>query len=265
MELYPINIVRLQMLESGQFINRFIKNFENSGLNPDEDAIIKAEVADLKLQMLTYVKAIKQIKAMAESEALKSLDIKRRRHFSIVKRAHSIYEYDEDVLVSTAYSVIKIILIKYKNTSLQNYETESLSIEKFINEIRNAKNNAMQTLLLIPAIDQLELANEAFKTMFNRRSSINISTVKYNTLALRKGVFETYRNLATYTILMAKRKKTPFYITTLEVLNNGREYFADIIAHRKGVLEKRKLKKEKVEVLEKNSEEESETSPIGTE
>ena len=249
MELHPINVARLAMLESGQFINRFIKDFENAGVNADEDPLIESELADLKLQMLTYSDALMQMKARAESVALQTLDINRRRRFSVVKRAHSVYEYDEAEPVSEAYRSIDIIVRKYKNTPFQNYETKSLSIEKFIIDVRKAKNNAMQTLLLVPTIDQLELANEAFKTMFNSRSSKNISTKKYNTKALRTAIFETYRNLATYTFLMAKRKKTPFYETTLKALNNGRAYYAEILAHRKGVKNKRDLKEEKVEIV----------------
>ncbi|WP_432670885.1 DUF6261 family protein [Flavobacterium sp. SM2513] len=249
MELYPINIVRLQILESGQFINRFIQNYENSGINPDEDAIIKSEVADLKLQMVTYTKALRQIKARAESAALTLLDINRRRRFAVVKRAHSIYEYDENDLVSEAYQRINVILRKYKKTPFQNYETKSLSIKNFIIEVRSAKNNAMVTLNLTTVIDTLETANLAFNTMFNNRSSKNASAEKYNTNALRMTIFDSYRKLASYIHLMANHKKTPFYITTLEVLNNGRSYFADIIAHRKGVLEKRKLQKKKLEIV----------------
>lgn len=250
MDLYPINIVRLHILESGQFINRFIEDFENSGVNPNEDLIIKGEVEDLTLQMVTYNKALRQIKARAETVALQSLDLTRRRRFSIVKRTHSIYEFEDDALVSTAYRSIRVIIRKYKNIPTENYETESLSITNFITEVRNAKNNAMVTLNLNDAIDKLELANSAFKTMFNRRSSSNASTTKYDTFALRTRLFETYRNLAAYTHLLANQKKTPFYYTTLSAFNTGREYFADLLAHRKGIQKKRKLKGENLDIEE---------------
>jgi hypothetical protein len=249
MELYPINVARLAMLESGQFINRFMKDFENSGVNSDEDPLIQSEIADLKLQMLTYGNALMQIKAREESAALQLLDINRRRRFSVVKRAHSVYEYDEEVIVSEAYRGIKVILTNYKNLPFENYEAESLGIEKCIADLRNAKNNATETLLMRPVIDALEVANEAFKRVFSNRSSKNISSKKYDTKALRTAIFETYRNLATYTFLMAKRKKTPFYETTLKALNNGRAYYADILAHRKGVKNKKDLKQEKVEIV----------------
>ena len=35
--------------------------------------------------------------------------------------------------------------------------------------------------------------------------------------------------------IMAKRKKTPFFITLLEVVNNGRAYYADTLAHRAAI------------------------------
>ena len=53
-----------------------------------------------------------------------------------------------------------------------------------------------------------------FKNKFNQRSSENISTVHYNSKQLRKEIFSTYNDLASYVLIMAKRKKTPFFITT---------------------------------------------------
>ena len=249
MELYPINVARLNVLEAAAFINRFIADFEKSGLNTDDDVELKLQLDDLNVQLPTFIKAVKQTKASAETAQLKALDKRRDRKFAVVKRFTSAYEYSDYDDELAAYRQVSIIIKEFKLIKKANYMAETLAIELFIKKVRNEKNDAMNKLLLQPAIDNLEVANEAFRTIFNQRSSREISKEKYNTTELRTAIFDTYKSLASYILIKAKIKKTPYYITSLNVLNYGREYFADLLAHRKGVLEKRKLKKEKVEVL----------------
>ena len=56
----------------------------------------------------------------------------------------------------------------------------------------------------------------------------------YDTKLLRKNILATYKDLAEYVFVMAKRKNVAFYTDTLTAINNGRKYFADILAKRAG-------------------------------
>lgn len=235
MELYPINVARLNVMEAAAFINRFIVDFEKSGLDANDDAELKLQLDDLILQLPPFNKAVKQIRARAETAELKKLDLIRDRKFSVVKRFTSAYEYSDDEEHLTAYRQIWIIIEKFNIIKNANYMAETLAIELFIKRVRDEKNDAMNKLLLQPAIDNLEVANESFKTTFNERASKEISTQKYNTTELRVAIFDTYKSLAGYILIKAKIKKTPYYITSLKILNNGREYFSWILKRRNGV------------------------------
>ena len=232
MKLYPINLARLNMMEAAAFIKRFVIDFEKSGLDANEDTELKLQMDELMLQFATFSKAVKQMRAMSETEELKKLDVHRDRKFSVVKRFASAYEYSDDEEERTAYGQIWIIIKNYKIIKEANYESESLAIELFIKNVRNAKNEAMNKLLLQPAIDKLEVANEAFRTIFNQRSIREISKEKFNTFEIRTAIFETYKSLANYILIKAKVKKTPYYDTSLKILNNGREYFSWILKRR---------------------------------
>src|SRR4030095_11596621 len=95
---------------------------------------------------------------------------------------------------------------------IHNFEAESLGIDNLIAELRSAENLPLaQTLGMVPHINNLETANTEFKTTFNTRSSDNVSTVVYNTKALRTAILATYKDLAEYVLVMAKRKNTPYY------------------------------------------------------
>ena len=91
-----------------------------------------------------------------------------------------------------------------------------------------------QTLGVEGRINNLETANTNFKNKFNTRSTDTITTVVYDTKALRKAILETYKELAEYVLVMAKRRNTAYYLDILTVINNGREYFANILARHSG-------------------------------
>lgn len=239
MKLYPISTMRLQLLESGQFIVRFLTDFDNSGLVATTDAEFKKQLDQLRAQSPIYNNALMQVKAKAESEELVGLDLHRDRRFSSLRRALSAYEFTDDATEKMAYLELNVIMRRFNDIEKANYEAESLGIDKVVEDFRAAKDHAIDTLQLKRFVDKLEEANDAFKIMFSQRSSDTISTVTYDTKALRSAIFETYKDLAEYSLVIAKRNKSvPFYITLMDVLNTGREYYADILARRKGINER---------------------------
>ena len=239
MKLYPITTTRLQLLESGQFIVRFITDFDNSGLVATTDAEFKKQLDELRAQSPIYNNALMQVKAKAETEELVGLDLRRDQKFSSLRRALSAYEFTDDAAEKMAYLELNVIMRRYNDIEKANYEAETLGIDKIVEDFRAAKDHAIDTLQLVRFVNKLGEANDAFKLMFNNRSSETISTVTYDTKGLRTAIFNTYKDLAEYSLVIAKRNKTvPFYITLMDVLNTGREYYADILARRKGINER---------------------------
>ena len=238
MQLYPISTSRLQVIEAGQFINRYIEDVENSGQVLTTDAEFNIQFTKIKTINISYNDALLQVKAHAESIALINLDTRRDHKIAVIRRFTSAYEYTDDPAELAAYREINVILRKYKNIEIDNYETESLAISNMIIEIRGAQNHAIDTLNLPRHVDNLEFANNEFKTMFANRSTEIGSEIEYDTKALRKEIFTVYNKLANYVLMMADYKQTPFFIDMLRRVNTGREYFADVIARREGINKK---------------------------
>ncbi|WP_432672065.1 DUF6261 family protein [Flavobacterium sp. SM2513] len=243
MQLYPISTTRLQVIEAGQFINRYIEDVTNSGQVLTTDPEFKIQFDKIKAINIPYNEALLQVKARAETLALLELDLRRDRKVLVIRRFTSAYEYTDDPGELAAYREINVILRKYKNVEKDNYETESLAITNMIIEIRGAQDNAMDALNLKRHVDNLEVANDEFKTMFANRSTEIGSTVEYDTNALRKEIFVVYNKLANYVLMMADYKGTPFFLDMLRRVNTGREYYADIIARREGVNKKNNANK----------------------
>jgi Family of unknown function (DUF6261) len=235
MKLYPLSFPRLQYLETGQFIIRFLTDFDSLNLDPTTDNEFETLYDSLQTQSPIYDVALMQIRAKAESELLMAQDDIRDKKVSTLRRAVAVFEHSDVEAEITAYKLLKIVLNTYKDIEKANFEAETLGLDNLIAELRNeAHLPAVQTLALTNHINNLEVANNNFKTTFNTRSTTTINTTVYNTKLLRKNIIATYKELVEYVYVMAKRKKTPFYIDTFTVINNGRKYFADIIARRSG-------------------------------
>ena len=55
----------------------------------------------------------------------------------------------------------------------------------------------------------------------------------YNVKDLRKELTDIYQRLSAYIIANAQVKDEAFFTKTMEVLNNSRKYYADVLARRK--------------------------------
>ena len=236
MKLHPINLSRLTYLDSGQFIVRFLTDYAASGLNASEDSVFQELYNNLSAQSPIFNLALQQIRAQAETEELTALDEIRDKKVIVLQRALSVFEHTDSTEQKTAYTTIKIVLKSYKDITKANYEAESLGLDNLVAELRNAAHlPALQLLGLESHVAVLETANTNFKDKFNLRSTATMSKEVYDTKMLRLEILNTYKELAEYVLVMAKRKKTDYYAATLVVLNNGRQYFDNIIARRAGV------------------------------
>jgi hypothetical protein len=238
MKLYSLNTTRLQYLESGQFIIRFLTDFKSQNLDPNSDPEFKTLYDSLLTQSPVYDSALMQIRAKAESELLMVQDDSRDKKGSTLRRALNVFQHSDVAAEQSAFKILKIVLNTYKDIETVSFEAESLGLDNLVAELRSpAHAPAVATLGLTTHINNLETANATFKTTFNTRSTATISNVVYDTKLLRKNILTTYRDLAEYVHVMAKRKNTPFYNDTLTALNNGRKYFSDSIARRLGTNE----------------------------
>jgi hypothetical protein len=240
MKLYPLNLSRLQYVESGQFIVRYLTDITSAGIVTTTDAEFKNLHQALVSQSPKYNDALVQIKAKAESAMLLDQDDKRDKKIVTIRRAVSVYEFSDIAAEQVAYRNLKIVLHSFDGVEKRNYEAETLGIVNLLRELHSTTYAPFVQLLgLGRYITDLETASNNFTTMFNKRSNDIISTVVYDTKALRTNLLDSYKNLAEYVLVMAKTKKnTDYYTNILAVINNGRQYYADILAKREGVAAK---------------------------
>lgn len=231
--MYPLDLFRLHQDEAAAFVQRFSTDFTalnlDSSTEPDFNLLLQAMTA----QLPTYILAVNQIQAQAESKQIVVLDTARDKKLSTFRTALQVYKNSDNNAEKTAYNLIKIVSNNYKNVARDNFETESLNLTKMIGELRNATHlSAVQLLGLENHINNLETANETFKTLFSNRST-NINTTEvYNAKALNKALLASYKKLANYILTMVSIKDVPFYNAVFATTNNIRQYYANSIAGR---------------------------------
>ena len=82
-------------------------------------------------------------------------------------------------------------------------------------------------------IFELETSNTAFNELFSHRSLKDLQKEVYSVKGLRKELTDIYQKLSAYINANAQVKPDEFFVKTLEVLNNSRKYYADVLARRK--------------------------------
>jgi hypothetical protein len=243
MKKYPIDLASLRYDESGQFIHRFLLDFKGTGLDPKTDANFDKLYQEIIKQSPTYDEALGQIIAKAESLFLAERDLGRDRKIITVRRAVFVFEFSDDPAEIVAFTSLKILLDNYIGLEKDNYEAETLGIDNLLADLKGPVYAPYVTTLGIGKhVTNLETEANKFKTIFDNRSNKTVSTVVYNAKALRKNIFGVYGKLVNYVASTAEINDSDFYETTLKAINNGRKYFADLLAKREGVADSQKAK-----------------------
>ncbi|KAA5536953.1 hypothetical protein F0919_04575 [Taibaiella lutea] len=241
MKLHPIKARNLRLAEVGQFIVRYFTDIDSLGLDLKKDIDFYTVHIELKMRSNAYHDAMKQIKAMAETKELEMLDMQRDHMITTLRRAVSVFEYSNNKDEKNAYQIAMIIMRSYTDLESENYEAETFDIQKLLKEWSKPENEEIiEKLELLKHIGNLKNSAEAFDNLFNNRSTTTVRKVSYNTLALKKQMMDSYGKLVHYVTGMISVKSTDkdFYIQILDAINNGRKYFADILARRKGIARK---------------------------
>lgn len=241
-ELTPIHLQSMHHAEFGKFVERFFEDFNKSGLNADTDADFSVLFEDLRSKIATYNKALVQIKESEATQKIAELDKMRANDFQALKDSIKPYRNSKKEERKASYKALKIALDEYKNVTNLSYEEETHKLKALISLLKEPEYKPHITALKLEEfLEELEESNTAFDTLFAERSAQNIGKETYDTKALRKEMTDLYRRMVNYIEALANVKKEEFYPKALEVINNSRKYYADVLAKRGGAIEVEKI------------------------
>lgn len=233
--LQTIYLQGLHHAEFGQFIARFFEDFNRSGLNKEEDSDFNELFENLKSQLPTYNKAMEQIHASQESKNIAALDKIRDADFQALKDSIKPYKKGKTETIIKAYNAIKLVLDQQKGLRRFSYEAQTNRINTLISVLETEEYQSFaNTLRISNFISELKKSNQEFDKLFAKRSYDKLQKETYNAKELRKQLTDNYRKMVNYIDVLAQVKQGEFYPKVLDVINNSRKYYSDMISIRTG-------------------------------
>lgn len=232
-KLTSIYLKDLHQAEFGQFIDRFFEDFKQSSISLDTDADFKKLYEALKTKVPVYTKALEQIRANEETKKIAELDKIRDADIQALRDSIKPYKNSKTEAKKKAYEALKIVLDQYKNLQDEAYEAETKKVDTLVSVLKSEEySDDVSVLNIGEFLQELEQSNRAFDELFAHRSVENLKKEYYDIRAIRKEMTSLYRQMSQYILTLAGIKQDEFYKKVLDVLNNSRKYYADVLAIR---------------------------------
>ena len=234
--LHKLRFASLSHLEAGQIIKRNLEDLVTAAINTTTDVHINNYIQVLTANSNSFDLALIQIKKKQETEVLIALDQQRDTALSFFNRQLRVYQISENAAHITAFKALKIVVDAHKDLASLNYEAESNGIDNLLSEFGNSTFAPhITTLNLAPFVQRIQTTNNNFKTTFSVRSTDVASTVIYDAKILRKAMYDNYTNYINYVLALANvTTANNYYDTILDIVNQSRKYFSDLLARRDG-------------------------------
>lgn len=237
MELIPLSLSALTQLEANELVKRFLSDMEAV---PPAGPRVEVTVFNQYVQGLTtrsgaLQKALLQVQGNAATQTIVALDGERDTAMRVLRKAIKL-ALDSDVPAEAeAAHKLTVLLAMYKKVEHLNYESETMALDKLMDELQSASYAPMVTsLLLTRYVQRLKASNDNFKAQFGSRITGEAFQESFDTRALRQDLMDYYRDFALYLQVMANTSAEPYFSQVLSIVNTARQYYANMVATRRG-------------------------------
>ena len=231
--LEPLRTSVLTNMESGQLMKRHLSDLGTIDPALLVDTPFNDYVHQLNRYAGDYEKSLAQVRKSEETEKIALADIARDKAGNAFGKALKLYAFSDDPAEVEAARALDILFGPFKNIAHLNYEAESIAIDKLISDLGSPNYSSKVSLLKMERyVARLSNANEEFKTLFSGRMVTVAMTEVFDLKSIRNEMLKKYNEFCAYVLAMAKALNTPLFVTTLNLLNAARKYYADQVARR---------------------------------
>ncbi|WP_430973010.1 DUF6261 family protein [Sunxiuqinia rutila] len=231
--LESLRVSALSNLEAGQLVNRHLADLGTIDQALMTDGPFNNYMSKLSDHSDLFEKAMAQIRASEITLNIANADTKRDKSNQACRRCLALYALSDDPEEVAASRSLNLIFKNFRNLPNLNYEAETIAIDKLISDLEEPTAAAhVSTLNMERYITRLKADNEAFKVLFGQRIQTEAQTEDYDMKIIRRETFQTYRDFCNYVLAMAKAQGTPLFEEALDLINAGRNYYANMLARR---------------------------------
>lgn len=231
--LEPLTTSALTTMEAGQLFRRHLSDLGTIDASLLVDVPFNNYVQQIRTQSGVYENALAQVRKNEETEKIVAADADRDKAVSSFRLALKLHAAADDPDEVEASRSLGILLAAYKNLAKLNYEAESLAIDKLTGELNSpAYIEKINYLHMSKYVIRLSDTNYTFKSLFSGRMVTTAMNETFDMKAIRIELQSTYNDFCEYVLAMAKALNTPLFVTSLNLLNAARKYYADLLARR---------------------------------
>lgn len=233
-KLVSLDVARLHHAEFGQMIVRFFEDLERSTLSINADSDFKKLCENLKEKLPEYNRALDQIRASEETKAIARLDRVRDADFQALKDSLRPYKNAKTQYETDSYTALKLLLSEYRGAEKESYEAETNKLNTLIGRLESGDfSSHVSNLGIGRFVASLSDSNTAFNNLFAKRSFNTSQKETVDVKALRSALYADYKMMVNYIAAMASVKEDLYYKDVFSIINNGRNYFSNIVLARR--------------------------------
>jgi hypothetical protein len=231
--LEPLRTSDLTNMEGGQLMKRHLNDLRSIQPELLTDLPFNSYLQKLTENADLYEKALAQVRKNEKTEKISLADNVRDGAVDAFKKALKLYAVSDDPSEVEASRGLRILVDSCKNLAGLNYEAETMAIDKLVGELALPNYVTKVGILQMERyVVRLASANETFKTLFSGRMVTSAMAEVHELKSIRKETFKWYSEFCNYVLAMAKAVNIPLFSTSLDLLNNARKYYADLLARR---------------------------------
>jgi len=230
-ELEPLRTSYLTHVEVGQLMNRLFADLGSIEPELRIDVPYNAYLTDLTALTTNFHKGLLQVQKNAETEKIVLSDRVRDKAVSALGAVLKLYALSNIPEEVEASRCLSLLFGPFKGLSSMNYEAETLAIDRLMADMTSpAYSDYTANLQLDSYISRISDANGNFKQLFTGRMVDTALAETYDMKLLRSELLKKYNDFVQYVLSMAKATNLPLFVTALDLLNNGRKYYNDLLA-----------------------------------
>ncbi|MFA5329907.1 MAG: DUF6261 family protein [Prolixibacteraceae bacterium] len=240
LKLEPLRLAGLSNMEAGQLIIRHLSDLATIDPTLLTDAPFNTYLQTLADQSGLFEKGLAQVRKNEETQKIELADADRDKADAAFGRALKLYSMSDDPAEVEASRALSILLNSFKNLPALSYEAQTIATDKLVSDLEGEHYSPKVSLLQMDRyVTRLKNTNDNFKPIFGGRMVTTATTESYDLKVIRSEMGIKYSEFAAYVLSMAKALETPLFVQALGLLNTARKYYADLLARRTAINDKK--------------------------
>lgn len=232
--LQPLNVRKLSALEFYQLGNRLITSIEASQQPYDDERHLFQVVTDMTKDLKAFQKTLEGYTKTSQTARIDEADKRRNddfRAFSSGLKAYAKNQRSED---KESHDRIKPLLKQHSDALKANHEKSTAHYRTLINKLEQAPYKADVTNLgLTRLLNNFKESQEHFEQVFERANEAKRQQTSGKDVHQSRQQFHNrYQLFLNYLLVMTQVSTELLYPTYLTIVNQGRKYYADSLAHK---------------------------------